>query len=36
MKEALNPLLIEEGWLRIKQRRVATFESADGVVRKND
>jgi hypothetical protein len=27
------PLLIEEGWLRIKKRRVATFDSADGVVK---
>ena len=28
-----NPLLEQEGWLRIKKYREASFESADGVVR---
>ena len=28
-----SPLLGEEGWLRIKKYREASFESADGVVR---
>jgi hypothetical protein len=29
---ANSPLLGEEGWLRIKKYREASFESADGVV----
>ena len=31
-KENGIPLLGQEGWLRIKEYREATFESADGVV----